>query len=62
MVEKEYKCNVRGAAFDSQRELDGHNRSMHPQNRCEECGRTFKSEGELKTHYWIAHPQETPVR
>jgi DNA-directed RNA polymerase subunit RPC12/RpoP len=62
MVQKEYRCKVCGATFDSEREVDKHNRTTHPEYTCNECGRKFKTESEFRLHYLISHPEETPVR
>ena len=62
MAQKEYRCKVCDAEFDSELELERHKRSTHPEYRCEVCGHTFKSENELRTHSWVAHPEDIRVR
>jgi DNA-directed RNA polymerase subunit RPC12/RpoP len=61
MVQNEYKCKACDATFDSERELERHNRTIHAPHKCEICGRTFQSESELKIHTRISHPEDVPV-
>ena len=62
MAQNQYKCEVCGATFNSEAELEQHNRTMHSQYKCEVCGQVFNSESELEAHNRTAHPerQETP--
>ena len=62
MVQNEHKCNICGATFDNERDLQKHNRTTHALYQCDACGRTFESESALRNHYWIFHPEDTPVR
>jgi hypothetical protein len=62
MAQDQYKCEVCGATFAGQAELEGHRRSMHPQHGCDICGETFSTERELEIHRNIEHPEQSPTR
>ena len=62
MAQGQYQCEVCGATFASQAELEGHQRSMHPQHGCDICGETFSTERELEIHRSIEHPEQSPTR
>ena len=62
MIQNEHKCNICGARFDNEQDLQKHHRTMHTVHQCDACGRTFESENALRNHYWIFHPEDTPVR
>ena len=57
MAQNQYKCEECGATFQSQADLERHNRTVHSQFRCDVCGETFDSENELETHNRITHPE-----
>lgn len=56
MDQDQYKCGSCGAAFDTNQELEEHERIMHSQYKCEVCGQSFDSEGELEAHNLAMHP------
>jgi transposase-like protein len=61
MAQNQYKCEECGATFNSQAELEKHNRTAHSRYTCEACGQTFSSESELETHNRQTHPEmQTP--
>ena len=61
MAQNQYKCEECGATFNSQAELEQHNRTMHSRFTCEACGQTFNSEAELEAHNRQMHPEmQTP--
>ena len=62
MAQKQYRCKICDARFDSELEWERHTHAIHAHFRCEVCGHTFKSESELRTDSWIAHPDDAPVR
>ena len=64
MTQDQYKCRECGQSFDSQLELEQHNRNVHSHYTCEECGQTFGSENELKEHMRRMHPEieKVPTR
>jgi DNA-directed RNA polymerase subunit RPC12/RpoP len=62
MTQNQYKCEACGATFDTQAELDRHNRATHSQYKCEVCGATFDSESELDAHNRSMHPERTQSR
>lgn len=62
MAQKAHRCQICGAEFDSEVELESHNRTTHSQYKCEACGQTFNSESQLTTHYRISHPEDIPGR
>lgn len=57
MAQNQYKCEACGATFNSEAELERHNRTAHSQYKCEACGATFNSESELEAHNRTAHPE-----
>ena len=57
MAQNQYKCKECGATFNSEAELEQHNRSMHSQYKCEHCGQVFNSEAELEDHNRTMHPE-----
>ena len=57
MAQNQYKCEACGATFNSEAELETHNRTMHSQYKCEACGQVFNSESELEAHNRTAHPE-----
>ena len=59
MAQNQYKCESCGAMFNSEAELETHNRTMHSQYKCEACGATFTSESELEAHNRSMHPERT---
>lgn len=59
MFQSQHTCQTCGATFNSELELEEHNRTMHSQFRCDICGETFTSESELETHQSVAHPEQT---
>ena len=61
MAQNQYNCQVCGATFNSEAELETHNRTMHSQYKCEVCGATFNSESELESHNRSMHPDTTPT-
>jgi DNA-directed RNA polymerase subunit RPC12/RpoP len=62
MAQNQYKCETCGATFNSEAELEKHNRTMHSQYKCEVCGATFSSESELEAHNRSMHPEKTSTR
>ena len=58
MAQNQYKCEACGASFNSEAELEQHNRAMHSQYKCEACGQTFNSQSELEAHTRTAHPEQ----
>jgi DNA-directed RNA polymerase subunit RPC12/RpoP len=58
MSQNQYKCQACGAAFNSEAELEQHNRTAHSQYKCEACGATFTSESELQDHNRSMHPEK----
>ena len=61
MTQNQYKCETCGATFNSEAELEQHNRTMHSRYTCEACGQTFNSEAELEAHNRQMHPEmQTP--
>ena len=59
MAQNQYKCEACGATFNSEAELEKHNRTAHSQYKCEVCGATFSSESELEIHNRSMHPEKT---
>jgi transposase-like protein len=57
MAQNQYKCEECGATFNSQAELEKHNRTMHSRFTCEACGQMFNSEAELEAHNRQMHPE-----
>lgn len=57
MAQDQYRCEECGATFNSQTELEQHNRTMHSRYTCEACGQTFSSERELEEHNTQMHPE-----
>ena len=57
MAQNQYKCEECGATFNSQAELETHNRTMHSRFTCEACGQTFNSQAELEDHNRKMHPE-----
>jgi transposase-like protein len=57
MTQNQYKCEECGATFNSQAELEKHNRTMHSRYTCEACGQVFNSEAELEAHNRQMHPE-----
>jgi transposase-like protein len=62
MAQNQYKCEACGATFNSQAELEKHNRTMHSRYTCEACGETFNSESDLEAHNRQAHPEMQKTR
>jgi DNA-directed RNA polymerase subunit RPC12/RpoP len=62
MAQNQYKCEACGATFNSEAELERHNRTAHSQYKCEACGATFSSESELEAHNRSMHPEKTSTR
>lgn len=58
MAQNQYKCKECGATFNSEAELERHNRTMHSKYKCEACGQVFNSESELEAHNRVAHPKK----
>lgn len=58
MAQNQYKCEACGASFNSEAELEQHNRAMHSQYKCEACGQTFNLQSELEAHTRTAHPEQ----
>jgi DNA-directed RNA polymerase subunit RPC12/RpoP len=56
MAQNQYKCKECGASFNSEAELEKHNRTMHSQYKCAVCGAMFNSETELEAHNRSMHP------
>lgn len=59
MVQNQYKCEACGATFNTEAELEQHNRTTHSQYKCEVCGEIFTSESELDAHNRSMHPEKT---
>jgi DNA-directed RNA polymerase subunit RPC12/RpoP len=57
MAQNQYKCEACGATFNTEVELERHNRTMHSQYKCAVCGATFNSESELDAHNREMHPE-----
>ena len=57
MAQNQYKCKECGATFNSEAELEAHNRTTHSQYKCEHCGQVFNSEAELEDHNRTMHPE-----
>ena len=57
MAQNQYRCEVCGATFQGEAELERHNRAVHSQYKCEACGEMFNSESELEAHNRTAHPE-----
>jgi transposase-like protein len=57
MTQNQYKCEECGATFNSQTELEKHNRTMHSRYTCEACVQVFNSEAELEAHNRQMHPE-----
>ena len=57
MAQNQHKCEACGASFNTEAELEQHNRTMHSQYKCEACGATFNSESELDAHNRNMHPK-----
>jgi DNA-directed RNA polymerase subunit RPC12/RpoP len=57
MAQNQYKCGACGATFNTEAELEQHNRTMHSQYKCEACGQMFSSESDLEAHKRTAHPE-----
>jgi transposase-like protein len=57
MAQNQYKCEECDATFNSQVELEKHNRTMHSRYTCEACGQVFNSEAELEAHHRQMHPE-----
>ena len=57
MAQNQYKCEICGATFHGEAELERHNRSVHSQYKCEACGEILNSESELEAHNRTAHPE-----
>jgi DNA-directed RNA polymerase subunit RPC12/RpoP len=57
MAQNQYKCEACGATFNSEAELEAHNRTTHSQYKCEHCGQVFNSEAELEDHNRTMHPK-----
>jgi len=64
MAQNQYRCQACGETFNSEADLEQHNRKVHPQFRCEVCGQTLTSENELEAHNRSMHPEtrRTPIR
>jgi DNA-directed RNA polymerase subunit RPC12/RpoP len=62
MAQNQYKCEACGATFNTEAELERHNRTTHSQYKCEVCGATFSSKNELETHNRNQHPEKTSTR
>lgn len=62
MAQDQYRCEDCGATFDSQAELETHDRTTHSRYVCEVCGAIVTSERELEDHNRDLHPemQRTP--
>jgi DNA-directed RNA polymerase subunit RPC12/RpoP len=58
MAQNQYTCEECGATFNTEAELERHNRTMHSQYKCEVCGATFSSESELDAHNRNMHPKQ----
>ncbi len=58
MAQDEYRCDLCGATFGSQAELNEHNRKEHARYMCEFCGTIFGSEDDLEQHYREKHPNQ----
>lgn len=57
MTQNQHKCEECGATFQSQADLERHNRTVHSHFTCDICGEAFGSENELETHNRIVHPE-----
>ena len=57
MTQNQFECEICGATFQGEAELERHNRAMHSQFKCEACGQVFNSASELEDHSHIAHPE-----
>ena len=59
MVQRQPTCEICGATFDSEADLEDHHRKLHPKYGCAICGETFSSESQLEMHYRVEHPEQT---
>ena len=57
MTHDEYRCEDCSATFDSQVELEEHDRVRHSRYVCEACGAILTSERELEDHNNHLHPE-----
>ena len=62
MAQNQYTCEACGEMFNTQAELERHNRAAHSRYRCEACGASFDSQSELDAHNRNMHPEKTPSR
>jgi DNA-directed RNA polymerase subunit RPC12/RpoP len=62
MAQIQYKCEACGATFNTEAELENHNRTIHSQYKCEVCGATFNSESELESHNRSMYPERTKTQ
>ena len=52
-----YKCEECGETFDSEIELEQHNRKVHSRYTCENCREAFTEEKEFAAHNFKMHPE-----
>lgn len=57
MTDKEFVCEICGAAFDNGVDWEKHNRKDHSRFTCETCQHTFGAEEEFQSHNFKMHPE-----
>ena len=57
MDELEYKCEECGEAFESEVELEQHNRKVHSRYTCQNCREQVGTEEEFAAHNFKMHPE-----
>ena len=62
MTQDQFRCEECGEMFESQAELETHDRTKHSRYTCEVCGAILTSERELEDHNLHVHPEGEGTR
>lgn len=57
MDELEYKCEECGETFESEVDLEQHNRKVHSRYTCQNCREAVGTEEEFAAHNFKMHPE-----
>lgn len=57
MDQNQYRCEECGANFNSEVQLERHNRMVHSRYTCVNCSETFSAEAEFEAHNFKMHPE-----
>lgn len=57
MNQNQFKCEICGALYGSQEQLDEHKHLYHSPYTCDVCGQAFSSGSELEAHRSVVHSE-----